>query len=195
MAEAAKRNATYADLEAVPDTMVAEIIDGDLVTQPRPAPRHGAASYSLGGELASPFQKGKGGPGGWIFIDEPELHFGIQVCVPDIAGWKKERLASMPDQAFIEIAPDWVCEVLSPATEVYDRGAKRRIYHEAGVRYMWLVNPEAKFLEVFEAAENGWTQLQTIVEGEQVSAVPFDAISFDIDVLWPLDFASEDNKS
>ncbi|WP_375457855.1 Uma2 family endonuclease [uncultured Enterovirga sp.] len=120
--------ATYADIEALPEHLVGEIIDGMLETYPRPRPRHGAAASALSYELTGPFQRGRGGPGGWVFIVEPELHLGHQVVVPDLAGWRRERLTELPDTAYLETAPDWVCEVLSPSTARVDRGAKRRIY-------------------------------------------------------------------
>jgi Uma2 family endonuclease len=110
MAEPTKRRTTYADLEAVPPHLVAEIIDGELLTHPRPSPRHGAAANALGAQLGQPFQKGRGGPGGWIFIIEPELHLGPQVVVPDIAGWRRSRLTLPSNATFIDISPDWVCE-------------------------------------------------------------------------------------
>ena len=92
-----RREATYDDLLAVPQPLVAEIIYGALQTHPRPSPRHQAASSNLGVELAGPFQRGRGGPGGWVFLDEPELHLGPHVVVPHIAGWRAERLASLPE--------------------------------------------------------------------------------------------------
>lgn len=179
--------ATYADLEAVPDHLVAEIIDGVLETHPRPRPRHGAATAGLAGELTGPFQRGRGGPGGWVFIDEPELHLGQQVVVPDLAGWRRERLTELPETAYLEIAPDWVCEVLSPSTARLDRGAKRRIYAEAGVGHLWLLDPAAGELEAFELSGSKWLLLATIQRGEAVRVAPFEALSFPLDDLFPFD--------
>ena len=149
MAEPARKRATYADVLAAPPNVVAEIIDGVLETHPRPSPRHGAAANSLAGELTWPFQKGRGGPGGWVFIIEPELHLGPHVLVPDLAGWRRERLAVEPGAAYVEIVPDWVCEVLSASTDRRDHGAKRRIYGEEGVRHLWLLDPRHQELEAF----------------------------------------------
>lgn len=187
MVDAAKRAATYADLLAVPEPLVAEILFGTLVTHPRPSPRHGAATNALVGEISGPFQKGRGGPAGWIFLDEPELHLGPHVVVPDIAGWRRERLPAMPDTAWIETPPDWVCEVLSPSTERHDRGDKRRIYATYGVRHLWLLDPVAKLLEVFELSADKWVLFDSFADGAIVKAPPFDAISFPIANLWPLD--------
>jgi Uma2 family endonuclease len=187
MLNPAKKPVTYADLEAVPPHLVAEILGGELVTHPRPAPRHNIASSSLTSELAPPFQKGRGGSGGWIFADEPELHLGFDVVVPDIAGWRRERLTSMPDTAYFEIAPDWICEILSPSTERYDRGIKRRIYAEAGVQYLWLVNPHEQVLEAFKLMGKDWLLIGTVIAGQEVSIEPFNAISFPLSVLFPFD--------
>jgi Uma2 family endonuclease len=187
MAEPAKKRATYADLEAVPPHLVAEIIEGELVTHPRPAPRHGAASLVLGGKLGDAFQFGEGGPGGWIFLDEPELHLGPDVVVPDLAGWRRQRLTPLPDTPYLAIAPDWVCEVISPSTETYDRDPKRRIYAEAGVSYLWLLDPRTKLLEAFALAEGKWLLVGTFRNSDDVAAQPFDAITFSLGVLWPFD--------
>ena len=191
MAEPAKKRATYADLEAVPPHLVAEIIDGELVTHPRPAPPHVVTSVELAYELVGPFRRGRGGPGGWVFMVEPELHLGPHVVVPDIAGWRRERLSAMPETAYVEIAPDWVCEVISPSTEAYDRGAKRRIYGEVGVAHLWLLNPISRVLEAFVRSENEWRLFGTFSGSDEVSAPPFDAISFSLGVLWPFDVPAE----
>src|ERR1700690_1278142 len=144
MGDPAKRRATYEDLLAVPDRRVAEIIDGVLVTMPRPAALHAWASSSLGGELHGPFMRGRGGPGGWILLDEPELHLHGDVLVPDLAGWRRERMPELPDAPAFELAPDWVCEVLSPSTAATDRAQKMPIYAREGVGHAWLVGPIAR---------------------------------------------------
>lgn len=188
MAEPAKKRASYADLAAVPPELVAEIIDGELVTHPRPSPRHGLTSSALGVKLGSRFQFGEGGgPGDWIFIDEPELHLGGNVVVPDIAGWRRERLPPLPDTPYLETAPDWVCEVLSASTLYRDRGAKRRIYGEAGVRYLWLVDPREQLLEAFILTGGRWLLAGTWGGADIVSAPPFEAVSLPLADLWPLD--------
>jgi Uma2 family endonuclease len=186
MADQAK-SATYADLEAVPEHLVAEIIDGELMTHPRPSFRHGAAATSLADELAGPFQKGRGGPGGWVFIVEPEIKFGGDILVPDIAGWRRERMPVFPGRNHTETAPDWVCEVLSGSTEKRDRSIKKRIYAVGGVPYLWMIDPRLQLLEVFELRAGLWTDIGTWNSDDQVSAPPFDAISFSLADLWPLD--------
>ncbi|MFD1331342.1 Uma2 family endonuclease [Methylopila musalis] len=186
-ADPARSRATYADLEAVPPHRVAEIVDGVLETHPRPSPRHGAAALQLGAELSFSFQRGRGELGDWIFILKPELHLGADVVVPDLAGWRRERLPREPETAYVETAPDWVCEILSPSTERLDRGPKRRIYARAGVEHLWLLDPQSKLLEAFARVADQWLLLATIGEGEEVRAAPFDAIGFPLDALFPFD--------
>ncbi len=187
MAEPAARRATYADVEAAPPHLVAELIHGSLVTHPRPAPRHAVAAHRLGNVLGGPFDFGNGGPGGWVFMVEPELHLGENVVVPDIAGWRRERLSVLPDTAFLTTPPDWVCEVLSPSTERYDRGAKRQIYGEAGVPYLWLVDPVTQLLEAFVLTAGKWLLYSSVVGGDEVRLPPFDAAAFSLGLLWPFD--------
>jgi Uma2 family endonuclease len=184
MPEPAERLATYEDLLRVPEHFVAEIINGRLVTHPRPAPRHLTASSSLGGELDGPFHKGRNGPGGWWILDEPELHLSAHVLVPDLAGWHRERMPSLPETAWFELAPDWVCEVLSPSTASQDRAEKLPIYGEHGISHVWLVDPFLRTLEAFENREGKWLLLATLKDTAPVSLPPFDAITFDLSLLW-----------
>jgi Uma2 family endonuclease len=187
MAELAEHTATYEDLLAVPEHLVAEILFGRLVTRPRPAPRHSAAASALGSALGPPFQFGSGGPGGWIFMVEPELHLGPHVAVPDLAAWRRERLPALPENAWIDVAPDWICEVLSPSTEHYDRGDKRTIYADAGVGHVWHVDPVLKMLEVFELRERKWLLFGVFHDDASVSAPPFTQPGFSLGLLWPFD--------
>jgi Uma2 family endonuclease len=186
MAAQGKR-ATYADLEAVPGHLVAEIINGVLRTHPRPSLRHGLTATSLSDELTAPFQKSRGGPGGWVFSIEPELHLGEHVLVPDIAGWRRERLPVVPETPFTDVAPDWICEVLSGSTEIRDRTVKMRIYAEEGIPHMWLIDPRLQILEAFENDHGHWKKVGAWNSDDQVRAPPFDAISFSLADLWPLD--------
>ena len=179
------RRATYQDVLDAPPHKVAEVIDGTLHTHPRPAARHAWASSRLGGRLDGPFNPGVGGPGGWWIIDEPELHLGADIVVPDLTGWQRETMPEYPDAAYFTIAPDWVCEVLSPSTRRLDQGEKRDLYAREGVRHLWFVDPDARTLEAFELREGHWTLLATLVDDAPVSLPPFDAITFPLDALWP----------
>ncbi|MCC6750180.1 MAG: Uma2 family endonuclease [Deltaproteobacteria bacterium] len=179
-----KKPATYADLEALPEHVVGEIIDGELVVSPRPAARHAQASSVLGSDLGTPFHRGRGGPGGWILLDEPELHFLADVLVPDLAGWRRERLPEVPDVAAFTLAPDWVCEVISPSTEGIDRTGKMRIYAREGVGHLWFVNPKPETLEVYRREAAGWLLVATNQGDVTVRAEPFDAIELELAGLW-----------
>ena len=184
MPATARNFATYEDLFDLPDHLVGEIIHGQLVTHPRPAPKHAVASSAIGDELVSPFQKGRGGPGGWWILDEPELHLGPHILVPDLAGWRRERLPTMPESAYFTLSPDWVCEVLSPGTARVDRADKMPIYAAQEVPFLWLIDPAPRTLEVFVLREGRWSLEHVYKEDDEVRAAPFDAISFPLGVLW-----------
>jgi len=178
------RPATYEDLEKLPPEMVAEIVDGELHANPRPAFRHAWASSSLGGWLNPPFHGGRGGPGGWIILDEPEVHLGRHVLVPDLAGWRRSRMPSMPDGVFTTLAPDWVCEVISPSTASLDRVKKLAIYARAEVAHAWLADPLAHTLEVLRLDNGRWTIVATHAGDEVVRAEPFGEIELELRALW-----------
>jgi Uma2 family endonuclease len=186
------RRATYADLEAVPANKIAELIRGTLYVMPRPASRHARASSALGVELGGPFDRGRGGPGGWWILDEPELHFPDPTApgekdalVPDLAGWRRERLPVLPDVAAFTLAPDWICEVVSKSTEQHDREVKMPVYAREGVRHAWLIDPVAKTLEVYTlSAEGRWGEAERSSGADVVRAVPFEAIGLDLSALW-----------
>ena len=180
-----KKPATYEDLIRVPDPMVAEILDGELFATPRPALRHTRTASVLAVEIGGPFDAGRGGPGGWWILDEPELHLHSDVVVPDLAGWRRDHLPSIPDAAALAVAPDWVCEVISPSTEGIDRGRKLAIYAREGVAHAWLVNPSSETLEVYALRDGVWTLASTHVGRTIVRAQPFDAIELDLAALWP----------
>ena len=179
-----KTRATYEDLLAVPDDKVAEILDGELFVSPRPAVPHARTSSVLGNEIGGPFDRGRGGPGGWWVLDEPELHLGDDVLVPDLAAWRRERLPTLPKAAFFTLAPDWVCDVVSPSTEQIDRRRKQPIYAREGVSHLWLVNPLARTLEVFRRSPDGWLLAATHAGAERVRAEPFEAVELELAALW-----------
>ena len=179
------RRATYQDVLDAPAHQVAEIINGTLYTHPRPAMPHALASSNLGDELVSPFGKGRGGPGGWGIIDEPELHLGEEIVVPDLAGWRRERMPEYPETAYVTLAPDWVCEVLSPSTRKVDLHEKRPLYAREGVAHLWFVEPADRTLEAFELHDGQWLLIASAKDDEPVSIRPFDAITFSLGDLWP----------
>lgn len=180
----APRAATYADLQALPPEVTGQILDGELIALPRPTLGHANAATGLTGELFGPFQRGRGGPGGWHLLFEPELHLGADVVVPDVASWRRERLPELPSAAFIELAPDWVCEVLSPGTEHIDRGRKRVIYERERVAWWWLLDPEEKLLEVLSLTPDGFVIVDTFGGDDVVRAAPFEAIEIALGALW-----------
>ncbi len=184
MPDPARHSATYDDLIRVPEHLVAEIIDGELITSPRPASRHARASSILGGKLVPPFDQGDGGPGGWWIVDEPELHLGPDVIVPDLAGWRRERMPVFPDAAWFDLAPDWVCEVVSPSTGRVDRVRKMPKYAANEISHLWLIEPVLQTLEVFRLDAGTWRLVATHGGDEVVRAEPFDAIEIRLDALW-----------
>jgi Uma2 family endonuclease len=184
MSTPAERFATYEDLCQVPDHLVAQIIHGHLITLPRPAPRHARASSALGGSLFPPMDSGSGGPGGWWILDEPEMHLGSDILVPDLAGWRRERMPMLPDTAYFTLAPDWICEVLSPSTAQMDRVDKLPIYARSEVGHAWVVDPEAQTLEVFALREGYWLLEAAFKANDEVCAPPFEAVRFGLGGLW-----------
>ncbi len=184
-AGATSPRATYQDVLDAPPHKVAEIVDGKLYTHPRPAPPHTLASALLGYSIGPPFHQGRGGPGGWWILYEPELHFGEDVVVPDIAGWRRERMPVLPTAAYFTVSPDWVCEVLSPSTRKLDLGGKLSIYANAGVAYHWFVDPDNRSLAAYQRVGTDWMLIDRLYEDATVSLPPFEAIEFDLSDLWP----------
>lgn len=186
--EAARGKATYEDLLKVPDNLIAEIIDGDLHASPRPSPIHQNATSAIGGALFDRYHRGPDGPdrpGGWWIIDEPELHLRDDILVPDLAGWRRERLPALPrEHAYFALAPDWVCEVLSPSTARIDRVQKRHIYARNQVRHLWLVDPDAQTLEVLRLAGDFWQEAGAYAADDKVHAEPFVEVELDLARWW-----------
>ena len=181
----ARPGATYQDVLDAPAHQVAEIVEGTLHTHPRPAPPHTRASSVLGARIGSPFDFDAGGPGGWWIMDEPEVHLTEDVLVPDLAGWRRERMPELPDTAYYTLAPDWVCEVLSASTRRLDLHGKRPVYAREGVGHLWLVDPTDRTLEAFELRNGQWVLIATAKDDDPVSIAPFDAITFSLADLWP----------
>lgn len=171
----------------MPDHLVAEILDGELYATPRPALRHALAGSRLGSEIGGPFDRGRGGPGGWWILYEPELHLGVDIVVPDFAGWRRQRLPTIPAEPFLTLAPDWACEIVSPSTETIDRGRKLAVYAREQVSHLWLLNPLAETLEVYRLESSRWVLLATHVGDATIRVEPFEAIELDLYRLWGRD--------
>jgi len=184
-ATVAKSPATYRDVLDAPEHLVAEIVRGELVLSPRPAIPHTAAASVLGMVLGGPFHLGSGGPGGWQILYEPELHLGADVLVPDLAGWRRDRMPRRPRAAAIDLPPDWVCEVLSPGSRTRDLTDKRAIYGEHGVEHLWFVDPHERLLEAFALVDRRWTLIAALRDAAEVRVAPFDAVAFPLAALWP----------
>ncbi len=182
--ESSAPRATYQGVLDAPPHIVSEVVDGKLYTHPRPAPPQVLAHLNLLGFLNQTFQFGRGGPGGWWILDEPELHLGADIEVPDIGGWRKERMPRLPDTAYFTLAPDWVCEALSPSTREFDLDCKQAVYARESVRHLWFVDPIARSLEAFALRDMKWVMIDTLFETACVSLSPFDAISFNLGELW-----------
>ncbi len=182
-----RREATYQDVLDAPDHMVAEIIDGELVLSPQPVIAHQLSHTNLLGRLVPPFHFGEGGPGGWIFVLEPELHFGKQILVPDLAAWRRERFTQpMVSDAFATVAPDWVCEGLSPSTEKLDRLRKLPIYAKEGLPHVWLMDTKLRRLEVFGLVERHYELAQMFFDGDTIHAQPFEELELSFDKIMDL---------
>lgn len=180
----APRRATYEDVLSAPPDKVAEIVAGALRLSPRPAGPHTAAASALGEELGPPFKRGRGGPGGWIILDEPELHLSGDILVPDLGGWRRARLPAVPNRPFFDLAPDWACEVLSPSSEKMDRADKLPIYAREAVGHVWLVNPLEHTLECLRLEASRYSIVGVWRDDARVRAEPFDAFELDLAVLW-----------
>ncbi|MEO0321749.1 MAG: Uma2 family endonuclease [Myxococcota bacterium] len=185
MSEPARKAATYEDVLAAPSHMVAEILGGELVLTPRPGPRHARTGSKLGVSLG-PFDVDGEGPGGWWILDEPELHLEAvgRPVVPDLAGWRVERLPELPDTAYFTLAPDWICEVISPGTEAVDRAEKMPLYAASGVKHAWLVDPVVETLEVFRLEDARWSLVTTLRGAATAHVEPFDALPLALGPLW-----------
>jgi Uma2 family endonuclease len=134
--------------------------------------------------LDAPFDRGTGGPGGWLFLAEPELHLGDDVIVPDLAGCMRQRLPSVPDEAFLTLAPDWVCEIASPSTQRVDRGIKMEIYLREQVHHLWLLDPVERFVEVFKHRRGAWVRVGSWTGEGPARIEPFDAVDLDLNAVW-----------
>ncbi len=176
--------ATYDDILALPEHVTGELIDGELYTQARPRGAHATVVSGLGMDLGAAFHRGRGGPGGWWILDEPELHLGADVLVPDVAGWLRDRMPSIPEGVAFTVAPDWVAEVSSPSTARVDRLRKLPVYAREGVRHVWLVDPDARTVEALALVDRRFVLLGYFGETKEARIAPFDAVPLDLDALF-----------
>ena len=179
-------DALYAQLKALPENLTGEIINGRLYAQPRPTTLYTLAGSGLEIDIGSAYHRGRGGPGGWWILVEPEVHFlrDTEVLVPDLAGWRRQRMPRLPRDQRIEVVPDWVCEILSPSTAKTDRVVKMPVYARYGVPYLWLVDPLAHTLEAFALRDGHWTVIGLFQERDRVTVEPFVEIVLELDGLW-----------
>lgn len=190
MAESARRPATYDDLKRVPDHLLAEILDGELHVSPRPGPRHAAVGSRLGGDLSVAYDRrtgGPAGPGGWRILFEPEVLLGGHVLAPDLAGWRRERLPRLSDEAAITVAPDWACEIYSPRSKRTDRLKKTRIYAELGVPHLWRVDPREFEVEILRLEGHHYLLIEVHAGATTIRAEPFEALALDLARWWDYD--------
>lgn len=184
MGDPAPRRATYEDVLVALPHQVAEIVSGELRLSPRPAGPHSVAASAIGEELGPPFKRGRGGPGGWIILDEPELHLAEDILVPDLGGWRRTRLPVVRNEPYFTLAPDWVCEVLSPSSTKTDRADKLPIYAREAVAHVWLVNPLDHTLEALRLESGRYTILAVWRDTARVRAEPFEVFELDLSILW-----------
>ncbi len=185
MTEPAKRKAVYEDLFSLPENMTGEIIHGELIVTPRPSRKDGVVASRLGYEVGPPYDLGRGGgPGGWVVLSGPEVSFGENILVPDMAGWRRERFPVGEPHNWISVSPDWVCEILSPTTARVDRAVKMPLYAQHRVSHAWLVDPNLKTLEVFQLESGKWLVLGVFAGSAKVRAEPFGEIELDLGLLW-----------
>jgi Uma2 family endonuclease len=185
MPELARKKVTYDDLYDIPENMTGQIIDGEMIVTPRPSARHSHAASTLGGEVVPPYRFGRsGGPGGWIILYEQELMFGEHLLVPDFSGWRKERFPGVPQENWISVPPDWVCEILSPGTARVDRVRKMPIYARNEIPFLWLIDPTAQTLEAYRLEAGKWLLLGAFAENDKFRAEPFQEIEMDLGNFW-----------
>ncbi len=175
----------YTQLERLPESLTGEILNGQLYAHPRPSGKHVAVATNIGIDIGGPYQRGRGGPGGWRILIEPEVHLALdqEVVVPDVAGWRLARLPSVPENHKFTVVPDWVCEILSPSTESVDKSIKMPLYARYGVQYLWLVHPIEMTLHAYKLSGTEWALQGIFRETDTVRLEPFNDIEIRIDAL------------
>jgi Uma2 family endonuclease len=161
-----------------------EMIEGESYASPARTGAQLRFASALAMDVGSAYDRGRGGPGDWWILHQPELHLWRDVLVADLVGWRRERMPKLPqDQAFA-VPPDWICEVLSPSTVRIDRIRKMPIYARHGVAYAWLVDPVAQTVEVLKLIDEKWRVEATFGGDDMMRAEPFEAIEIDLASIW-----------
>jgi Uma2 family endonuclease len=191
----ARKLATYEDLLGLATDLHAEVLGGSIVTAPAPLPRHAFVASSLVGEIGSPFGRGRGGgPGGWWILPEVDVRLGPHDIVrPDLSGWRRERLPAPWGTRPIDVAPDWVCEILSPSSAQLDTVTKAHLYAATGIRHYWLVDPAARTLEARVLRERQWLVLESFSANDRARIEPFEAIELELGLISPPEPAASDS--
>jgi Uma2 family endonuclease len=183
----ARKIPTRADLEALPPGVKGEIIEGVLYTMTRPRGLHQKVNLRIGSDLDAPFDRGRGGPGGWWILPEPGIELpDTPEISPDLAGWKREHLLVLPDDTPITVVPDWVCEILSPTTRRHDLLIKKPYYAKVGVGHHWLVDLEARTVTSYrlDRERKLWVELGVFGDEREARIEPFADVALDVASWW-----------
>jgi Uma2 family endonuclease len=179
------------DLEALPENVSGEIIDGTLYVHPWHSPWHSHVAVGLLVGLQGAFKRGHGAPGEWWILRAPGVRAGgSPEFVPDLAGWRRERFPRLPAERFTD-APDWACELLSSSTRAFDQRIKRPFYARIGIRHLWFVDLEAQTLTVSELVEGRWVELGVYGEDDVARVAPFEAIELKLGDIWRFDAVAD----
>lgn len=181
----ARKLPTLADLDALPSGVKGEIIEGVLYTMTRPRALHQRTIRDVGSGLGDPFERSRGGPGGWWILPEPGIELpNTPEIAPDLAGWRRERLPTLPDDEPIRVVPDWVCEILSPSTRRHDLLVKKPYYAKIGVAHHWLIDREARTVTAYRLESGRWSELGVFGDESDARIEPFADVSLDIASWW-----------
>jgi Uma2 family endonuclease len=176
----------WAQLEALPEHLKGEIIDGQLYVQARPRPRHARGIGYLARFLGGAFDYDDEGPGGWWIFPEPgiELEDAPEVS-PDLAGWCREHLPNLPPEGEpLRARPDWVCELLSKSNARYDQQTKAPFYARIGVPWLWMVDTRSQLIEVRRLVQSKWSVEVTFSDERDARIPPFEQIAIPLHRLW-----------
>jgi Uma2 family endonuclease len=178
-------------LNDLPAETRAEIVCGQLIVQPPPAVRHNWVVQKLLVQLSLRFGDGDAGGGAWIILQDPGLNIPAalwssdepEFVEPDLAGWRTSRMPEVPDVTFIDLTPDWLCEVLS-GNEKHDRETKLPLYARMGVPHLWLVDPRKLTLEVYALRDERYARVHVAQGSDTVHAAPFEDYALELSSLW-----------